>query len=66
MSKAVICIANTLVQAETIVTYLKDAGVSTADISILLPDRTGSRDFALDRAVHHCGLVQFAHPRHRR
>ena len=46
MSKAVICIANTLVQAETIVTYLKDAGVSTADISVLLPDRTGSRDFA--------------------
>ncbi len=46
MSKAVIGIANTQVQAETIVTRLKNAGVMTTDISVLLPDRNESRDFA--------------------
>ena len=46
MSKAVICIAQTLDQAETIVARLKGTGVSAADISVLMPDRTGSRDFA--------------------
>ena len=46
MSKAVICIAKTQVQAETIVNRLEQAGVSTADISVLMPDRSGSRDFA--------------------
>ena len=46
MSKAVICIAQTLVQAETIVLNLKNTGVLTTDISVLMPDRTGSRDFA--------------------
>ena len=46
MSKAVICIAKTEAQAETIVTRLESAGVSTSDISVLMPDRSGSRDFA--------------------
>lgn len=46
MSKAVICIAKSQTQAETIVTRLESAGVSTSDISVLMPDRTGSRDFA--------------------
>jgi len=46
MSKAVICIAKTQAQAETIVNRLEQAGVSTADISVLMPDRSGSRDFA--------------------
>ena len=46
MSKAVICIAKTPEQAEIIVHRLSEAGVSTADISVLLPDRSGSRDFA--------------------
>ena len=46
MSKAVICIAKTQVQAEGIVTRLKSAGVSDTDISVLFPDRSGSRDFA--------------------
>lgn len=46
MSKAVICIAKTQVQAETIVTRLESAGILTSDISVLFPDRTGSRDFA--------------------
>lgn len=46
MSKAVICIANTLTQAETLVNRLESAGVPTSDISVLMPDRDGSRDFA--------------------
>ena len=46
MSKAVICIAKTHIQAEGIVTRLKNTGVPTTDISVLLPDRGGSRDFA--------------------
>ena len=46
MSKAVICIAKTQEQAETIVTHLKNAGVLPTDISVLLPDRSGSHDFA--------------------
>ena len=48
MSKAVICIAKTQTQAETIVTRLEAAGVLTSDISVLMPDRIGTRDFALE------------------
>ena len=46
MAKAVICIARTQAQAETIVTRLENAGISTSDVSVLMPDRSGSRDFA--------------------
>lgn len=46
MSKAVICIAKTEAQARNIVSRLKEAGVMENDISVLLPDRSGTRDFA--------------------
>lgn len=46
MTKAVIGIAKTQEQAETIVTQLKNSGIQTSDISVLLPDRSGTRDFA--------------------
>lgn len=46
MSTAVFCIANSETQATNIVSRLKDAGFSGNDISVLLPDRSGSRDFA--------------------
>lgn len=46
MAKAVICIARTQAQAETIITRLENAGIPTSDISVLMPDRSGSRDFA--------------------
>lgn len=46
MSKAVICIAKTLPQAESIVANLKNVGILTTDVSVLMPDRTGTRDFA--------------------
>jgi uncharacterized membrane protein len=46
MSKAVFCIAKSELQAEAIVTHLKNAGFSNNDISVLFPDKRGTRDFA--------------------
>src|SRR2546422_8496571 len=46
MAKAVFCIARSETQAMTIVDQLKTAGFSNNDISALLPDKTGTRDFA--------------------
>ena len=46
MSKAVFGIAKTEGQAQRIVVDLKDAGFSNNDISVLFPDKTGTRDFA--------------------
>ncbi len=49
MSKAVFGIATTYAQAETIVDSLKIAGFSNNDISVLLPDKEGTRDFAHEK-----------------
>ncbi len=46
MSKAVFCIASSEHQATRIVSDLKAAGFVDDDISALLPDKAGSRDFA--------------------
>src|SRR5687767_1818546 len=46
MSKAVFCIATNLEQARTIVDRLKTAGFPGTDISVLFPDKTGTKDFA--------------------
>src|SRR6187551_3788130 len=46
MAKSVFCIARTEAQAATIVEQLKAANFSNNDISVLLPDKTGTRDFA--------------------
>lgn len=46
MAKAVFCIAKSEEQATSIVNQLKEAGFSNDDVSVLLPDRAGSRDFA--------------------
>src|ERR1043165_5571879 len=46
MSKAVFCLSDSEVQAENIVTELKSAGFSNNDISVLFPDKTGTKDFA--------------------
>ena len=43
---AVFCIAKTRTQAESIVEALKSAGFPSTDISVLLPDTSGTRDFA--------------------
>jgi uncharacterized membrane protein len=46
MSKTVICLANTEAQAEAIVQRLNEVGIPTSDVSVLFPDKSGSRDFA--------------------
>ena len=46
MSKAVFCIAKSQTQAVAIVDQLKMAGFSYDDISVLFPDKQGSKDFA--------------------
>src|ERR671922_1422489 len=46
MAQAVFCLAKTEAQAITIVDQLKAAGFSPNDISVLLPDKTGTKDFA--------------------
>ena len=44
--KSVICIASSEAQAITITDRLKDAGFSNNDISVLFPDKRGTKDFA--------------------
>lgn len=49
MSKAVFCIAASELQAREIVDKLKVMGFSPNDISVLFPDRSGTRDFAYEQ-----------------
>ena len=49
MKNAVFGIANTSAQAESIVEGLQASGFSTSDISVLLPDKEGTRDFAHEK-----------------
>lgn len=46
MATAVFCIANSEVQAESIVNQLKLSGFSNNDVSVLFPDKRGTQDFA--------------------
>src|SRR5437588_3760689 len=46
MAKAVFCIARTEAQAIAIVERLRTAGFSNNDISVLCPDKAGTKDFA--------------------
>jgi hypothetical protein len=46
MSTSVFCISSSVTQATSIVNQLKAAGFSENDISALLPDKSGTRDFA--------------------
>src|SRR5438034_8495806 len=46
MSKSVFCLCATAGQAENIVDGLRAAGFSNNDISVLFPDKAGTRDFA--------------------
>jgi hypothetical protein len=46
MAQAVFCLAQTEAQALRIVDQLRAAGFSSNDISVLLPDKAGTRDFA--------------------
>jgi len=46
MAKAIFCLARSEAQALAIVDELKAAGFSHNDISVLFPDKSGTRDFA--------------------
>lgn len=50
-NKSVFCIVNSGVQAGQIVDRLKREGFTSTDISVLFPDKTGSRDFALEKGT---------------
>jgi hypothetical protein len=49
--KAVLCIAKSDAQADRIVTDLRDEGFSDGDISVLFPDKKGTRDFAHEKGT---------------
>ena len=49
MAKAVYCLIDTRDQAEDIVEELKDEGFANDQISVLLPDTQGTRDFAHEK-----------------
>jgi hypothetical protein len=51
MSKSVLCIAKSETQAEAIVGRLKSSGFSNNDISVLFPDKRGTKDFAHEHAT---------------
>ena len=46
MKKAVLCIVQDQSQAESIVDELQAAGFASSDISVLFPNKTGTKDFA--------------------
>ncbi len=46
MKKAIMCIVPTRAQAETIVAELGRAGFSSNDVSVLFPNKEGTKDFA--------------------
>jgi hypothetical protein len=49
MNKAVFCIAKDIGQAEIIVDRLKTVGFTSNSISVLMPDKSGTRDFAHEK-----------------
>ena len=50
MAKAVFCIVNAS-KAASVVDSLKAAAFSNSDISVLMPDRSGTKDFAVDNST---------------
>lgn len=48
---AVFCLASSETQAVNIVTRLRQSGFTSDDISVLLPDRAGTRDFAHEQST---------------
>jgi hypothetical protein len=51
MKKAVICIVDSQGQAEAIVDSLRSSGFSANDVSVLFPDKRGTRDFAHEKGT---------------
>lgn len=54
MAKGVFCIATTEPQAITIVEQLKTTGFSHDDISVLFPDKTGTRNVVYEQPLKTC------------
>jgi len=48
MAKAVFCTVKTANQATQVVDQLKNAGFTSNDISVLMPDKSGTKEFAVD------------------
>jgi len=48
MAKAVFCTVKTPLQAAQVVDRLKEAGFSNNDISVLMSNKTGTKEFAID------------------
>jgi len=48
MAKSVFCIAKNTVQAERIIEQLQAGAFTPSDISVLMADKTGTRDFAVE------------------
>lgn len=48
MAHAIFCTVKTSVEATMVVDRLKSAGFTANDISVLMPDNQGSKDFAVD------------------
>jgi len=48
MAHAIFCTVKTPTDATAIVDHLKAAGFTSSDISVLMPDTQGSKDFAVD------------------
>lgn len=51
MSRAILCLVDSDAQAEAIVGELRRAGFANSDISVLFPDKTGTRDFAHEHST---------------
>jgi hypothetical protein len=51
MATAVFCLTDSESQAERIVDQLKAGGFSNNDISVLFPDKSGTRDFAHEQST---------------
>jgi len=49
--KSILCIVPDAIRAQSVVTDLRGAGFSHDDISVLLPDRSGSRELGLDKGT---------------
>jgi len=51
MAKSVFCIAKNTAQAERIINQLKVGGFTPNDISVVMADKTGTRDFAVEHGT---------------
>ena len=51
MKKSVMCIVDTQARAESIVNDVERAGFSRDDVSVLLPSKSGTKDFAHEHST---------------